>query len=312
MGEFTCKNCGKKISVPDSHTEIRGTCPNCKAQLDTTGARSVYNLTLLDVPQLQDNQEDTELVGNAPEETDTTNKRELPWIIDFLLYPFSKAGLTIMGMMVSLSLLTWFIIWSLSLAAGQSLLLLVAIVPVIIGGIVGTFLLSLYMFWYLCECIRDSAYGGTRAPETMSYSPGLGEILWNAFRLLICIIILLVPMAICYRYSSPAGNLYIALFCFAIFFFPMALLAVVMFDSLAGLNPVLLIGSVISTFLPYTAMVLILVLVHLAIIEARANLTSSILVSILEYVLRLYLLIVAAHVLGWFYHRYQERLNWDV
>jgi transcription initiation factor IIE alpha subunit len=82
MSEFTCKHCGHKISIPDAHTSIKGTCPNCKGQLDTTGARSVYNLTILDVPQLQENQDNADQINDAEssstKETDMIEKRRLP------------------------------------------------------------------------------------------------------------------------------------------------------------------------------------------------------------------------------------------
>ena len=107
MSEFTCKHCGHKVSIPDTHTSIKGICPNCKKQIDTTGARSVYNLTLLDIPpQLQDNPEEADQAvdaeGLTAKKTDTTDQRKLPWLVDIFLYPFSKAGLTIMAMMILL------------------------------------------------------------------------------------------------------------------------------------------------------------------------------------------------------------------
>ena len=312
MSEFTCKHCGHKISIPDAHTSIKGTCPNCKKQLDTTGARSVYNLTLLDVPQLQDNQEDTELVDDTFKEAETTDKRELPWIIDFLLYPLSKAGLTIMAMMIIFPLLIIYVTRMLAIAAVQSVLILLIAVPIIMAGFVAIVILCMYMFWYLCECIRDSAAGGIRAPETMGISPGLGEIIWNSLRLFICVLVFVVPIVIYYRYAGQADTILTVLYCCAILFFPMALLAVVIFDSLSGLNPILLTGSIISTFLPYCAMVSLFTVTWFVIAEISASLFDSAFGLIIGYVFGIYLLMVAAHVLGWFYHRYQEQLSWNM
>ncbi len=317
MSEFTCKHCGHKISIPDAHTSIKGTCPNCKKQLDTTGARSVYNLTLLDIPpQLQDNQDDAgqadDAEGPTAKETDATDKRKLPWIIDIFLYPFNKAGLTIMAMMIIFPILIIYVTRILAIAAGQYILMLLIAVPVVIAGFVAIVVLYLYMFWYLCECIRDSAAGGTRAPETMGISPGLGEIIWNSLRLFICVLVFVVPIVIYYRYAGQADTIFTVLYCCAILFFPMALLAVAMFDSLSGLNPILLTGSIVSTFLPYCAMVSLFAVTWLVIAEISASLFDSTFGLIIGYVFGIYLLMVAAHVLGWFYHRYQEQLNWNV
>jgi len=98
----------------------------------------------------------------------------------------------------------------------------------------------------------------------------------------------------------------------ALFFFPMSLLAVVMFDSFKGLNPIVLIGSILSTFLPYCAMIMVLVWAGFFIIKkapALQELTGS---AFILWCVSIYLAMVVAHLLGWFYYRYERQLNWDV
>ena len=48
------------------------------------------------------------------------------------------------------------------------------------------------------------------------------------------------------------------------------------------------------------------------IAEISASLFDSAFGLIIGYVFGIYLLMVAAHVLGWFYHRYQEQLSWNM
>ena len=316
MSEFTCKNCGKKISVPDSHTDIKGTCPNCKVQLDTTGARSVYNLTLLDIPQLQDNQEDTSQIkgteGLMTKETDTAQKRKQPWLIDIFLYPANRSGLVILGAIIAIRWFSIIVVRSLGLSTPSLSPMVVIVVPLLCLSIFIRILLYLFFFWYLCECIRDSAEGGTRAPETMGKTPGLGEMLW-LLRSLLCIFLFVGPVVAYYLSVQHTDTLFWILFVVGILFLPMSFLAFVMFDSLtSGINPILLVGSICSTFLPYCAMVLIFLTVGLLVINTLQCIDFTLFQKFIIHCVVMYLLMVTAHLLGWFYHHYQERLNWDV
>ena len=98
----------------------------------------------------------------------------------------------------------------------------------------------------------------------------------------------------------------------ALFFFPMSLLAAVMYDSFKGLNPFVLIGSIIRTFLPYCAMVMVLVWAFFFITEWLPDPQESIGMIFILWCLGIYLAMLVAHLLGWFYHRYERQLNWDV
>ena len=316
MGEFTCKNCGKKISIPDSHTANRGTCPNCKTQLDTTGTRSVYNLTLLDIPpQLQEDREDTSQTnsteGLTTKETDAARKRKYPWLIDIFLYPSNRSGLVILGAIIAIRWFMKIVARSIGLTPALSPMVII-VVPLLCIFIVVRVLLFLFFFWYLCECVRDSAEGGTRAPETIGKTPGLGEMLW-LLRSLLCFVIFGGPAVGYYLSVQQTDALFWGLFVLGVLLSPMSFLAFVMFDSLtSGINPVLLVGSICSTFLPYCAMVLIFLTAGLFIINTVQGVNFTLFQQFIIYCAVMYLSTVTAHVLGWFYHRYQERLNWEV
>jgi len=90
----------------------------------------------------------------------------------------------------------------------------------------------------------------------------------------------------------------------------MGLLAVIIFDSLSALNPILLIGSIISTNFSYFGLVLVFCCAAL-IIKSIGNVTKSQILDFILFCIHIYLGMVAAHLLGRFYFRYQEKLNWE-
>ena len=93
-----------------------------------------------------------------------------------------------------------------------------------------------------------------------------------------------------------------------------------MFDSIRGLNPVLLIGSVVSTFFQYCGLVLLIggvILIFGAVTTMETDQTQRVPVARLMlggifYSLFLYAAFMVAHLLGRFYWRNQEKLNWEV
>ena len=270
MIKFNCKSCGRKFSVPETQAGKKGKCPKCKnivvvPEIQTTsplteqtsspaskgGSKSsAHDLILLDVPEkekIQDQQasifEETaeyeqELEEESPEETESAAQRRLPWFIDIFLYPISIPCLITLGIIILIPLL-------INIAAG---LLGPFGFFISIPGFFINFVIGLYFLWYLAECIRDSAKGGLRAPETMANAPGLSELLWQCFRLLVCLLLFAGPAGYYFIKTDKIDTIFWSLLGYAVFFWPMGLLSVVIFDSLRGLNPLLLIGSIFSSF----------------------------------------------------------------
>jgi len=347
MIRFCCEHCGHKISVKDKHAGKQGKCPKCKTILtvpkpQTRGAgpaqrdvdeskisskASVHDLTLLDVsqqikaesqPAEQPVPDETAYEqlrrlqgGRITQESDQIPQRKLPWIIDIFLYPISKPGLIMLGLIIGVRLFVKFLGLTLTFAAAELQPLLIVAVPVVIVGIAVRIILWLYFYWYFCECIRESAAGQLRAPETIGSVPGFGDMLRQLLRLLGCLAVFFAPVLIYFQRDRTADAVFWSLLGYAVFFFPMAILAVVMFDSVRGLNPVLLIGSIFSTFFQYCGLVLFIaagVFVLLSLPITREALISRFIL----HCVCIYLALVAAHLLGRFYWRYQEKLNWAV
>ncbi len=100
----------------------------------------------------------------------------------------------------------------------------------------------------------------------------------------------------------------------------MGLLACVMFDSIYGLNPLLLIASIFSTFFQYCGLVLLItgiVLGFRAIPTIQTDNTqpetfTMIIIGGVFSAFLFYITFVVAHLLGRFFWRYQDKLNWEV
>lgn len=338
--ELKCKNCGLIISVPILHAGKEGFCPKCKnpiliprpsdefneVQSDTEEPNkhlvgNAGNLTLLDVPEeykLKD-----ELKGISPEpskttiaEPDTINEpapkethppgyRKLPWFIDIFLYPVSMSGLMHLIMFTLLPPVIFLLsIFGCTMAL-ISLMMIIA--------------LGLYMLWFFNECVRDSAKGGTRAPEAFA-TADLGEMWSEAKYIISCFIIFVLPFFLYFLITKRVDNVFWLLLFYGVVFFPMGLLSTIMFDSLHGLNPILLISSIFSTFFQYTGLVLLLggiilafvYIMKITIIDENRSFLDSLLYRGISIFLILYITLILAHLIGRFYWRNQEKLNWEV
>ncbi len=336
MIKFSCKKCGQKLGVPGTRAGKKGKCPRCKnilvvPEIQTTDpATSQTNSVITDFgakisadnailqkaiekDQIQDDllglsevpekasEYEQEHEEESSDDTDVPPERKHPWFIDIFLYPICTPCLVTIGIVIIIPLL-------LNLAMG---LLGPFGILLIVPGMFVNFVISMYFLWYLAECIRDSAEGGIRAPETLANAPSLGELFGQLLRLLICILIFAGPMGYYYIKTHRTDSIFWSLLALAVFFLPIGLLAVTMFDSTRGLNPLLLIGSVFSTHFIYFALVVILCAIVLSVIFILKTLSSIWAVFLSGYFV-MYILFIVAHLLGRFYWRYQEKLNWDI
>jgi len=345
---FQCQNCERKISVPKTHAGKKVQCPNCKERfivpavdIDVSPETqsplpdrkfSTGALTLLDVPkeyrlkdqpagQTSESEKATvselELEEEQPKGEESIGERKLPWYIDIFLYPTSPSGLIHLLIFVAIPLLID-IIGTLMGPLGIGVGLLGFLLNVLIG---------LYLCWFITECVRDSAKGGTRAPEVFAMSD-LGDMWSQALHIIGCYLILLGPFVFYHIFTGKTNVIFWLLLAFAAFFFPMGLLACIMFDSIRGLNPILLISSIFSTFVQYIWLVLLIVAIILAF-SALPDLEPGnaqrspgqrpqppgILTLIVGWIfngLYIYIAFVIAHLIGRFYWRHQEKLNWEV
>ncbi|MCJ7675911.1 MAG: hypothetical protein MUO33_12290, partial [Sedimentisphaerales bacterium] len=266
MIKFQCKNCGQKFSVSQQHAGKKGRCPKCKNILTvpkqyspmaiTEPRNAAHDLTFVDAPETGKVQKKAVRQYAVPDtaaeqaeesqresptgEVEPTGERKLPWMLDIFLYPTSKPGLTSLGIIVGIPLLIDIVLQAFGPFA-LTLWLPALILRILIG---------LYMSWYFAECVRDSAAGGTRAPEAFATADA-STMFEQSLYLAACYIIFAGPAGFYSVFTHKTDAVFWLLAAFGVFFFPIGLLAVVMFNSGAAFNPVLLIGSIFSTFLPY-------------------------------------------------------------
>lgn len=239
-------------------------------------------------------------------------RRKLPWPIDIFLYPVSKPGLIMLAVFIGIPLFIELLkIFTSMLVLGFPPLVVLLYCFIVFGAFAKVVVL-LYIYWYLCECIRSSADGNIRAPDIIGVNPSIGDMFWQLIKIILCLATFATPAILYYQHTQKTDAIFMVLVYLAAFIFPMALLSVLMFDSLTGLNPVVVIGSIVSTFLPYCVMVAFLVVLGHIAVKAFYLLNQTRALSWVMLTGHIYFLMVAAHSLGRFYFKYQEKLNWDV
>ena len=345
--KFRCENCGAKLSVAGSRAGKTGKCPRCKqvvavplpavegvvAGTDDSGQGEIAPQSSAHDPLLLDVLPADARAGGSAADADDTGaayqrlqalqcgyvvkepeeppQRRLPWIIDIFLYPLNTSGMTMLMLSVGIPLVLRVLLrfsWILMSQFGALLILNVLLIIAHWGTLL---LFLLYVNWYACECIRDSAAGGIRAVDTTASTPGLGELLAQSFQLLVTAAVCMAPALIYLAKTHNTDGLFWIMYGIGGFLFPMALLAVVMFESLRALNPVLLLGSTLSAFLPYCALVVFSYILCLLIPVAGYCVVRIWTVGYLVLFLAFYQLLVLAHLLGRFHWKYQGALSWD-
>ncbi len=339
MIEFHCDNCGREFNIPESHVSKKVVCPKCRqgvivpglhdsaSRTDTSGVEenmkvSGIDSSLFDIVQnretavesiaqqqlpdgsckgLQEPGEITDAEETKPEDK-TVSK--LPWFIDIFLYPFNLAGVI---HLISLWLLI-FLLCPLIMARvglGTEYAPIVYFFPVS------------YMLYYFTECIRDGAQGHCRAPDFWMHPTDTDK--WDCVSQLFVvagsIAVCFCPVAIYYIATERSDLIYWLLLASGGFFFPMVLLAVVFFDSFSALNPLLIVRSILSTFIPYCGLIIIFFVGSYICFKINSRFYSFHPLPIVPFFLRaiqLYMIFVAVGLLGRFYHRYRKKLNWEV
>ena len=347
--KFHCQNCSKEIRVPSAYAGKKGRCPECKAvvripnpqaessspEVATTdetlaAAKSpLADLTFLDVPEeAKAESKSAEQPGSAEEayeqfrklhggltsyRNEEVQERTLPWIADIFLYPVNLEGLTIILMSTGIPLLLRMLQEFLQIFSHVFLPMFVffALVRVIHWISVGVFIL--YVSWYFYECVCSSAAGIVRAPQTAGCTPGFWEMLGKAFRTIACFIFFMLPSTFYVGSTRQLDDpVYWLLVGLGIFMFPMGLLAVAVFDSVCGVNPILVIGSIFSTFFQYCALVVFCYAFLMLIPLAGYFLRRVWILGYLFMLIAFYLGLILAHLLGRFHWKYRDKLNWEV
>jgi len=319
-----CLTCGRDLKVPENFKERLIECSECGAYVDLQSKKALAAdkedaIQLSDVPEDDFQGRIRPLQEKAEQQNDEVGRRKLPWPIDILLYPASFKGIIIIGIFLASRLLGGLdrFFW-------------------VFGYVTGfvQFLVGAYIYWYFIECVRDSAEGGLRAPVTITVETSFGDMIWRSLSVLACCVFFFGPEIIYKTYTTftntPLNNFVLwSLRSFGIFFCPMGILAVIRFDSLSGLNPVLIVRSIASVFFQYCGLVLffgfiLLFLFGMLGVDPSAAVAMEHIESMLRQLFSVFMsfafiniifiwyLFIIGHLLGRLYWKYQERLSWEV
>jgi hypothetical protein len=238
-----------------------------------------------------------------PPETDPAALRKAPWLIDIFLYPLNKSGLKHLAIFILVPSL--FNILARILPA-------IFVYLVMIAGFIVNFLIFLYMYWYLVECVRESADGWVRAPQGFGGLPTLGDMFGQVVNIIGCLAVFFAPFVLYMLFAQQTGIIFWLLLIWAVFLYPMALLSVLMHDSGHGLNFHKFTRSISDTFFPYCSLVLFFILTVVLISIIPSETIQSPLGNCIFRSVIIYAAFIGAHLLGRFYWRYQDKLNWDL
>jgi hypothetical protein len=151
-----------------------------------------------------------------------------------------------------------------------------------------------------------------RAPNVRGDVPGAVDMFLQMVNIIGCLLIFFLPFVIYVWGARRIDIIFWLLLIYAVFFFPMALLAVVVMDSPVGLNPRLLYSSISNTFRQYCGLVLLIVAAILLIGTIGWKWGESRYLAFIVRCVSTYLVFVAAHLLGRFYWRHKDKLDWGL
>ncbi len=194
----------------------------------------------------------------------------------------------------------------------------VGIVPLL--GWIAYVLLTGYLFAYLFSVVRDSAIGEKDVAEFPSISDAWEDLLMPVCRVVGTFLGCQLPAVGAAVALGTSGHLEqwvwlpLALAGVGLFCFPMSLLTVVIFNSVAAaLNPAHILPSVARVFPRYLVIVMLLfgTLVAITLLgELAIYILGDLLAMPLVAFLGFYSLIVQARILGLIYRTNEEALGW--
>ncbi|MCF7976099.1 MAG: zinc-ribbon domain-containing protein [Phycisphaerae bacterium] len=300
MIRFECPSCTVRIRVPDKLAGKSGKCPKCRHPVTVPVLQDqpedIFQLAPSDIPADPVLPGDDPLISEstAADEVDAkqTGQRSHPWPIDIFMYPMNQAGFVHLAIFVGIPLVVGLILKLLG-----PLTIVIWIVPFCIGIAV-----KLYYCWYIAECVNDSAGGGMRTPDAFS-SADLSDQLSLAIHLGAAYVMFAGPAFFYHLYLHRMDALFWCLTVYGVIFFPMGLLAMVLYQDSSALNPFKLLLAIIKCLLPYLGL-----MVLLSLVLGLFTLLSRI--PVLGQFFWVYGSFILAHLLGRFYWRNQARIGW--
>jgi hypothetical protein len=177
-----------------------------------------------------------------------------------------------------------------------------------------------YLVAYMQRILTSSAAGDMTMPDWPDLSDFVSDILSPCLQMagtvLACCapaVVLALGLGAEHAWKDVAVR---TAYVFGMVYFPMAFLAVAMFDSIAALNPILVLPSMVKVAREYLLVLFILGLILLAqwakdaLLAMRMPIGVRLLYIVFSSFLSLYLATVAMRVLGLLYFSKKQSLGW--
>jgi hypothetical protein len=316
---FKCQTCGRVIRVAPEHAGRKGRCPGCKEVISVPRPDLIALEKPKPVPQTDTAADDEVLAQFALShgqvsrysEPEEKSVRRLPWLLDIFAYPFSISGIANLCIF-------WFVPIALSLIPPIGLLgLALFVAQVIVAG---------YMYYYLLDCIRDSAAGGIRAPENVGSQPGGMDAMGAMWQVVVSFVLFWGPfigyMLYAYnvRESSPntrtpdllSSPVFWCTLIYGIALFPAGVLSVAMMELSEAVKPWIWFKAIFKA--PFEYCMLILGCLFVATLVFLTSLLTQYL-PVLGLLVRgvvICLAMTMAHLIGRFYFRNSRKISWDI
>jgi DNA-directed RNA polymerase subunit RPC12/RpoP len=338
---FRCPNCKKKFGVPDNFADQSVHCNQCGRQMvvprPPAAASKTQQAEIRLQPPMQFDkpaivhtedshsaaidsdelclaplppQPDSDSVDASPQlKPRTLEESPSPsgWYWPFL-FPLNGTGLGMIGLFVLSRLILW-----LGMVGAAALLGVIGLALAVILAVI-SFLIQIYACSYTCLCVQASSQGQIKAPDTLQHDMGgLWEMIKQVLRIIAALGFCAMPAIFYYYHYKNQDYLFWTIAAAGWFFLPMMMLSSIMYDSLAGLNPFLVLFSAFRLFFRYVLLVLALTIpAGLFICIFIYSKILGMLVTLPAQAVLLYLAFVGAAMLGRFFKVNEERLGWNI
>ena len=180
--------------------------------------------------------------------------------------------------------------------------------------LLGFFSIS-YFYTFLKHVIADSARGEDSPPSWPEITDLFSDLFLPFWQFIGLIVACALPMLLATGFAPDSFKpiTVISFFVFGLLYFPMGLLAVTQYDTIAALNPLLILNSIariLGHYLVTCAILLVLLVIQSLSGRIVDNPALRMLTLPIAQFAFIYLLVVMGRVLGILYHVNQRRLGW--
>jgi len=180
------------------------------------------------------------------------------------------------------------------------------------------FIAYVFLFGYFCSIyfsiIESSASGNDEAPEYPEATNIVSDILWPALQVVGVLIVCLAPVLLYEGFVDEGKEFSLLgqiLMLGGIAYFPMAMLAVVLLNSMTAMSPNLVIPSIWRAGALYWLAVLLLIgLYYFESVLMGIFGGVFILSTVISCFLGMYVLMTNARIIGLLFRERQEEINW--